>query len=375
MTTSDQAAAAALPAWGGDPSVTWQVMTGATFATDAARPDVAVLQQRLERVAERHRWPWTPEIEEHPDADEAALFARALERGEDSPLALLIGRDEWVMCGHHRFIDGFGFLALLGVLLDEPLASAARGVGDREPPSRRRRWATTLLDALSALRPGAPAHTPTPTIVRRDLPTPVGAAGLAVATARALPHRRPTVTLGSSLRPGSPLGLDQVDDQSTWLRLRARDVRSVDAARAALRSVPPQRAGRAARGVRQAADAPERTSHQTAHPGGRRAGIVGRLVRLGLRPLVRLGRWLQPRMGTTVLVSHVGTISAPRLIVSLTLHPTTGGREAIAVGAIAVATDAGPRTTIVVRSSRRRPDGWVDALADRIVAEVARLEG
>lgn len=253
-----------------------------------------------------------------------------------------------LIAAHHGVVDGFGLLALLGSALDVPVASSARGIGDR--PAARTFAASTayrLAEAVfgppsrAAASPPTRAATATPgrrdgdVVAVADLPaTTAGTATLTAATASAVrtwnasgPTRRVVAAVGASRRPGTALAPDR---RTAFFRLRIPPDADPETVRRLLRGTPPE------------PDFPE-------------SGAT--LV----RPAIRL---LSGRLGATFLVSNLGVVTAPG-VGSIAFHPAASGRSGIAVGAVT----CGDVTTVTVRARRASFDEAAAArLLDLVVA-------
>ena len=78
--------------------------------------------------------------------------------------------------------------------------------------------------------------------------------------------------------------------------------------------------------------------------GGAAAGVVAGSMRLGMR-------LLSARLGSTVLVSHLGRVTAPG-VERLAFYPVTGGGSGLSLGVVG----HGARTTLTLRARGRRHD-------------------
>ncbi len=76
-------------------------------------------------------------------------------------------------------------------------------------------------------------------------------------------------------------------------------------------------------------------------PAAAGAGAAGGLVGVGLRLLA-------PRLGSTLLVSHLGEVTAPG-VADLAFHPVTAGGTGLALGAVGL----GGRTVLTLRGRAR----------------------
>jgi hypothetical protein len=143
------------------------------------------------------------------------------------------------------------------------------------------------------------------------------------------PARRVSVSLGVSTTGGSSPDLA---DHSGFLRLRGVDRLSLEELREALARAPLEAGG---------GNASYRPVVVAA------AGAAQRLA--------------GSRLGSTLLVSHLGTIDAPDRLRELAFYPVTGGGSGLSLGAATV----GGRTTLALRAraSRHDDEGLQELLA------------
>ncbi len=242
-----------------------------------------------------------------------------------------------LIAAHHGALDGLGLLSLLGILLDVPVSSGARGIGERTGGkpfalSALQRLAEALFAPPGRITPHGGFAAAGDVFAAADEPClRLGAAGFVAAAAHATERwnrahgartARVVAALGASRRPGA--APEPVHD-SAFFRLRLR--RGADVA-AVLAAQPPE------------PDFPARSS---------------RLARLGTRLLAG-------RLGSTFLVSNLGVVSAGEKVRTLAFHPAASGRSGVAFG---VATTGG-RTTVTVRARRKDFD---EAAAVRLLGE------
>lgn len=332
--------------WLGDPSSSGRILVTAHLAGPAPAP--GVLARVLDGLGARHAWGSAGVVE---DGDhDAALAARhqLVARAEAAPVHVVRTDRALILSAHHAAVDGLGMLALLGALTGGAVSSDARGVGDR-PPGRSA-LVSGLGRSVELLRPPAHLASTTGPTVRRErlrtapLPSAVGTAALVRATARALdrmPGRRGgrvQVAVGASRRPGRPLGPDEVRDASTWLRIRDPQDLTPREVGDLLRAAAPQPTAGAERGAAR--------------------GLVTAAVRR-----------MAGRLGSSVLVSHLGTVEASTVpaLRSLEFHPLAGGRGGLALGA---ATVEGTTTLGLRGDAARTPPDTLDELLDRVVEEL-----
>lgn len=317
--------------WQGDDSLVWGITLEAGLA-----PGAALLA--LQRCA---LLPVGAEVVPGPDVDALELAGTPF----TAPVRLGTRADTLVVAADHHRVDGLGLLGVLGVLLDAPVTSAARGLADR--PSRPFVRAALARLTEAALAPTAVVAPTGVRVAGADLTTElrldgaVGSAELVVASAAAVsswnsdhgvPGRHVAVAVGASRRPGTT---PTVEDASAYLRLT--DVEELDLAgvREALRTAP-------------------------AEPGADQVPTSPAVA--------RVAAWAGRRLGSTLLVSHLGDVTAPG-VGALAFRPVTGGRSGISLGAVTLE----DRTTLTLRA---RPGSHTPAdlatLLDRVAAALPR---
>ncbi|MEZ0580898.1 hypothetical protein [Nocardioides sp. MH1] len=269
--------------WVADPSIGWRILLTATPAGPFVAP---------------------------PDARSAtSLDALRRELAAPSPDPVVIGTAgrDLVVSAHHSAVDGLGLLSVLDELDLGPATSSARGIGER-PAAHGYAGTVTRRLAEAAFRPPAavrPRREGPPgegdVMVELEVAGMVRTADLVHASAHALARlgarRHVAVAVGVTRDPGAG-----VQDRSALLRLR--DVERMDRAAVArrLREAPAER------------------------PPVSRAGAVDRVAAVAMRALAR-------RLGSTLLVSHLGEVSAPA-VERLAFHPVTAGGTGLALGAV-----------------------------------------
>jgi hypothetical protein len=321
----------------GDPTVSWSILLEAELG--AAAPEPEKLRARLAAAIQQHsHLGAVPGIERITDlAGVRDRFAAApYERG--APLVrVAVGESTLLIAAHHGALDGLGLLALLGILLDVPVSSAARGIGERTGGkpfalSALQRLAEALFAPPGRIAPEHGQAAVGDVFVACDEPAlRLGAAGFVAAAASATERwnrahgvrtARVVAALGASRRSGA--APEPVHD-SAFFRLRLP--RGADVA-AVLRAQPPE------------PDFPARSS---------------RLARLGTRLLAS-------RLGSTFLVSNLGVVSTGDTVRTLAFYPAASGRSGVAFG---VATTGG-QTTVTVRARHKDFDA---AAAARLLGE------
>lgn len=374
----------------GDPTVSWSIVLEARLSSPVY-PDL--VRARLARATTDHPHlgvpptvtvlptgpvadpaPPTPHAAVPGDAVAAsdawaAVRADAADRPYDDREPLIraaVEGERLLVAAHHGVVDGFGLLALLGIALDAPVSSGARGIGARPatrtfltsaalrlaealftPPSRAGAsggpGAGVGPDARAGRGPGdaggsaaaAGGGATGDALATLELRAArLGSAALTAATATAIrdwnrqhgvPTRRVVSALGASRRPGTALAPDR---RTAFFRLLVPAGADAAAVRGILAHTPPE------------PDFPE--SHSSP-----------------LRPLIKA---LTNRLGATFLVSNLGPVITPAPIAALSFYPAATGRSGIAVGA----TTCGEITTITVRARRTSFD-------DAAAAELLRL--
>lgn len=299
-------------ATGAGRDATWSVLLEAQL--DAA-PAADVIAARLARAVDEASWLGpAPEVWAADDVtDLRGVFAdRAF---SDGGPAVRAARSDTglLLAAHHGAVDGLGLLALMAVALHRPLPSSVRGVGDRHAPGRARSNLARVAQVLVSPSPLVARDTTSPgegdafAVVKAN--RPAGAARLLAATASALAdwnrqHGRPPraleIAVGASTIAGNASDLQ---DNSTFLRIRCKMPFDLPTARAAIAAATPQ---------------PTQPS---------RASAAARFT----------ARALGRRMGPTALTSSLGRIPASSGLRELRFLPVTYGRSGLAVGAAQVA--------------------------------------
>jgi len=283
---------------------------------------------------------------------EERLVERVTDPGSATVRAAVSGR-ELALGAEHAACDGLGLLALLGAVAGVPATSSAKGVGDRpEDRSRLTAAARRLAEALATppANVAAPPEDPGPleevgdAFARFSVPSRVPVSGLTHAAVRAVvahnrelsaPHARIAVAIGASRVGGAA---PVIGDHSALLRLRSVERLSEDALRTAIRDTVPEPL-----------------------PPGARDGsrAVARVTTAAMGAL-------SSRLGSTLLVSHLGEVGAPG-VEDLAFYPVTGGGSGISVGAVGLA----GTTVVTLRGRRRRHSAaTLEALGRRVHDEL-----
>ena len=320
------------PPWGGDPSIAWRILLTAELS------EPLTLLELGERQVALHRdqgWP-APAPVASGDQD---TLRRDLAEVRDVPLVLGIADDRTlVVSAFHAYVDGLGLLAVLAGLTGAPVTSSARGVVDRPAGGGGavgRLREVALAPPAGVARPSA-ASGAADSFARVTVPHRAGTTDLVHAAVTAVvahnaehgrSSRHVTVAVGAG-RPaaaGEPLA-----NRSELIRLRDLEGLSRDEVRSALHSAPLDSAG------------------GSGAAGGRLTAVAQRL--------------LAPRLGSTLLVSHLGdvTTTAAR---DLAFYPVTAGGTGLSLGAVG----HDGRTVLTLRG---RGSAWdetgLTALLDRV---------
>lgn len=331
--------------WVADPRIGWRILLTAQLPVPT---DPGALAQHLDALATAQGWPPPPPVGRHDDLDR--LRADLLTT-HPAPLVVGTSGTHLVLSAHHSAVDGLGLLAVLDRLGLAPVHSSARGVGDRTTTGGLARTVSRRL-AEVALRPPAlltppvvPVRQEGDVLVERTLSGNHRTAALVHAATRAVVDhesargrrsRRVAVAVGAvrGQAPRAPIG-----DHSVLLRLR--DVERLDAAQI----------GRAL------ATAPVQTPPVAS--GARPwTPLVERVTARGLRLLA-------PRLGSTLLVSHLGEVTAPE-VEGLVFHPVTAGGTGLSLGAV------GLRGSTVL-TLRARAASWNDDGLEQLLEAVISL--
>ncbi|MCX6401582.1 MAG: hypothetical protein NTX33_16845 [Propionibacteriales bacterium] len=330
--------------WVADPRIGWRILLTAELP-DA--PDPGVLAGHLAVLAAEQQWPALPAPRVDPSLER---LRTALLAPDEAPLLLGMSGRHLVLSAHHSAVDGLSLLAILGRLGLAPVTSAARGVGDRTTSGGVARTIGRRLGEV-AFRPPAEVTPPSPPVpqpgdvlVERAVTgshrtaTIVAAAARAVVehqAARGRTARHVAMAIGAvRAQSGEAIG-----DHSVLLRLR--DVERLDAAGIA----------------RALAAAPVQTPPIPVEPRPW-TPLVARAATTGLRLLA-------PRLGSTLLVSHLGEVTAPH-VERLAFHPVTGGGSGISLGAVGLGGET-------VLSLRARADSWNDDGLEQLLEAIISL--
>jgi hypothetical protein len=323
----------ATPAWVADPHVTWNILLIARLVTP---PTAETVAERLDAVASSQGWNHSRTRVERSLPEAVDRLAR---HPLDGPVEAVVVEDSIVIAAHHSVVDGLGLLALLEAATGLAVTSSARGLGERGDRTSLGRAAVKRLGEVAFRPPAAVGQSGAEgaaTIATLDVPGSIGTARLVHAAAYGVaayntgqghhPRRALAVAVGASRVGGTPL---RIGEFSALLRLA--DVRglSADEIQRLLREAPTEPS-----------------------PTGSGETFTSRAVGLGVRLLRR-------RLGSTLLVSHLGEVTAPG-VVEMAFLPVTGGGSGVALGAVTLA----GHTSLALRDSsgRNSPDALQEIL-------------
>lgn len=329
------------PAWVADPSVSWTILLTARLDDP---PSSRVLDDRSRELTRELRWPPPPAVLVGGDVD--AVRRELMPGDRRTPFRLGRADDALVVAAHHSHVDGIGLLGLLGRILDQTVTSSARGVADRPTRSGVAAAAVSRLGEALAHPPARLVGSVRGTgidgevLAERAVEGRVRVAELAHAAVRAasgrLDRNRPVaLALGASRRSGAQ---PDIVDRSALLRLTDVGRDDLGGLRERIAAAPVE---------------PD-VSHPT---GAASRGVLSTALRV-----------LRPRLGSTLLVSHLGEVEAPG-VHELSFHPVSGGGSGVALGAVGLA----GRTVLGLRArgSTHAPAD-LDALLEDVAARLRR---
>jgi hypothetical protein len=332
--------------WTGQPEAAWSVVLEARVSDPL---EAGPVDERLAACASA-----VPEL--GPPARARAISAAELpavrsafadtpyaDRGPALRVAMTTERPAVVLlAGHHGALDGLGLVALLGSILAAPITSSVRGLGPAPAAPWRPR---AMLARLAEVVLAPPARVVPARHDRRSTGDQLLAAATSALTggtaalvsaglravrrwnhARGTDTRRPVVAVGASRRNGTS---PRLGHEAAWLRLAlAGDD-----------------------------DAAVRLALERALPAPAGGGLpLPRVV----RPLARLAA---EQLGSTLLVSNLGSLQGPTELQSVAFFPKAYGRSGVAVGAATV----GDASTITMRARAR---DFRQQDLERLLAEV-----
>ncbi|MBB5850791.1 hypothetical protein HDA45_000878 [Amycolatopsis umgeniensis] len=336
----------------GDPTVSWSILLEAGLSS-VLTPEKA--RMRLAVAVEERPWLGAaPDVEAVSGKELSAIRDRFAEASYERGAPLLrvaVGTDEPVVliAAHHGALDGLGLLAVLGLVLDVPISSAAKGIGARTADrsfftSAVHRLAEAIFAPPARITPERAESRPGDVFGARILPrSRFGSSAFAAAAAQLTENwnarhgeetARVVAAVGASWRGGAA---PEPEHDSAFFRLRLGARPSAADVGALLAAQPPE------------PDFPAGSS---------------RIARLGTRLLAG-------RLGSTYLVSNLGVVSVADAVTSIAFYPAASGRSGVAFGAATV----GDTSTVTVRARRKDFDDAATAgLADGIVEALRRQD-
>jgi hypothetical protein len=335
----------------GDPTVSWSIILEARLLSFV---DPLSARERLHAATKTYpHLGAPPRIEPIVAADLPVVRERfaAAPYGRGEPLLrVAVCADEPVIliAAHHGALDGLGLLAALGLAVDVPISSGARGIGARTADrsfvsSAVRRLCEAVFTPPARIAPTATATNLVGDVfaARHETRTRLGAAAFVAAATRVSERwntvhgakaARVVAAVGASYRSGAaPIP----EHDSTFFRLRLNRDPGADDVRTLLTDTNPE------------PDFPARSSK------------IARLVT----------RTLAGRLGSTFLVSNLGVVSAGDAVRSIAFYPAASGRSGVAFGVVTV----GETTTYTIRARRR--DFGTAAAAELVDELVYSLRG
>ena len=294
----------------GDPRIAWIVLLDVATAQPPLRGHVAA---ELESLAREAGWP-RPSEAAVVDGDRRPLLATLASGGGADAVRVGLHSGGLVVAARHDLLDGLAMLGVAGRLLGAPVRSSARGVGDRPVAASalvRRAWEVAVhppARVADSRTSGRAGDVFAETVVTGSPRTAdlVHAASQAIVRwngRRGGPTQRISVAVGVSTVSAADHDLA---DRSAFLRLSGVERLTAD-------------------------EIGERLAHAPLQPGaGRGAGAGGALLGVASRAALRLAA---PRLGSTVLVSHLGALEAPSSVERASFHPVSGGGSGLALGA------------------------------------------
>ena len=323
--------------WVADPGIGWRILLTAYLSEP---PDPGAVLGRLTELSAQQQWHGTTEVRSDDDVD--PLRARLIDGS--APVLTGIAGSALVVSAHHAWVDGLGLLDVLAAATGQPVASSARGVGERPTRGGTARTATRRL-AEAAFRPPAAVAAPSGAVGSGDafaeltVPGSWRTAEVVTATVQGiLRHndaegrdtRHLAVAVGAGrTRPGDD---DRIANRSALIRLTDLEEASADEVEDRLRTAP----------------------LEAAPTSGRAA--TARLMAGGMRLLSR-------RLGSTLLVSHLGEVTAEGTT-GLAFHPVTAGGTGLSLGAVGFRGS----TTLTLRA---RAGQWDRPGLDGLLSEIA----
>jgi hypothetical protein len=326
--------------WVADPGIGWRILLTADLVEP---PDAGSVLDRLTELFARQRWDGAAEIRHDDDLD--ALRARLI----DAPAPVVVGvsGSALVLSAHHAWVDGLGLLDVLAAVTGRPVGPSVRGVGDRPTRGGFARTASRRLAEAAFRRPAGIASKGAAggvgdVFAELSVPGSWRTAAVVDAAVRGVVRHnsaagRRTRHLAVAVGAGRPAQDEEVGIADRSALIRLTDVEALSAPEIAdlLRTAPLEARARA----------------------GSRA--AGRIMSGGMR-------LLSGRLGSTLLVSHLGEVAAVG-VTGLAFHPVTAGGTGVSLGAVGLH----GVTTVTLRARAARWDrSGLEALLDAVVAEL-----
>lgn len=337
--------------WVADDRIGWRILLTARVDRAAGEPSPESLGAALEALYDEQGWGDAPPLEAGPSL---RVVQSALVHPDPAPLRVGLHADALILSAHHGAADGLALLTVLARLLPGPVNTSVRGVDDRPQESglagavARRLVEVVTRPPARISTPGGAADSSDDALVAREVPGRYRSADLVHAAARGVvaheearggTARRVAVAVGAG-RTGHA---GAIGDHSALIRLR--DVERLDrSAVAALLATAPLQTPPGAAAVRPWTP------------------VIECALGVGLRVLA-------PRLGSTLLVSHLGEVTAPA-VRHLAFHPVTAGGTGVSLGAVSL---AGRDTTVL--TLRARAASWTDNGLEQLLEAVVSLLG
>ena len=323
--------------WVADPGIGWRILLTAYLPEP---PDAGDVLGRLTELAARQGWEGTTEVRSDDEVD--ALRARLVDG--PAPVTAGIAGSALVVSAHHASVDGLGLLDVMAAATGQPVASRVRGVGERPTRGSFARTAIRRL-AEAAFRPPARVATPDGEVASGDVFAEITVPGLwrtaelvTAAVQGILRHNdaagRDTRHLAVAVGAGRPRSGDddRIADRSALMRLTDLEDATAQEIEERLRTAPLE-----------------------APPSGG-GPATARLLAGGMRLLSR-------RLGSTLLVSHLGDVTAEHAT-ALAFHPVTAGGTGLSLGAVGLRGS----TTLTLRA---RAGHWDRPGLEELLREIA----
>lgn len=290
------------PSWGGDPSIAWRILLGCVPTPGLDVDELTRRQQALHNV---QGWPAPPPVV----VGQPGTVERLVAEVRDVPLVLGVANGQLVISAFHAYVDGLGLLDVLAALTAAPVTSSVRGVGDRP------RESGGTVDRLREVALAPPASILAPTVSpaegdsfaavavggRVSTAELVNASATAIVShnsARGRDSKHVTVAVGAG-RPAA--AGEPIRNRSELIRIRDVELLGLTDLEQALRSAPLSAAGGSGAG----------------------GGLVTRIA----------VRALAPRLGATLLVSHLGEVTTDAAV-GPAFYPVTAGGTGLSLGAV-----------------------------------------